>query len=507
MKAVEQERKPRRIWLKIVAGLVVIVLAVGAWVVIERYRAKAGLAKYEKESIAKGEKLTFAELLPPSPEGNKGAEALALCSKLQITANVLPTMRLIAAGKAMVTAKQSEWRFPNDKATYTWQSVVSELKANEAPLQELRVMVRSPVLRSSVQYNGANTLWPHLAPYKRGAQWLSASAMYNIRAGNLEAAVHDIEAVLLLARVLEEEPFLISQLVRVAMVNIALNACWAFLQADHRSDEVLSRLQDILSQQQMTASMIRGLKGERVFGRDAVAATRASSEDVGEALSGFAGSSDESSPALIDKLPYHSGIRDAIQSAIIVPMWRFAWSYEDQRHIMEEVDRVIGALKKAEVEHSAAPLKKTDQLFEEKMRPGGDYQSWRYWATRTFAGGIANTGLRAIRDETHVQLAITATAMKRYRIRHGKYPQTLDELVPELLPKRPVDWMDGQKLRYRVEGDSFVLWSIGKNGVDEGGTPDQSEPYSFYDGPDMVWPRAAAAAEVEQYYERMNGKR
>ena len=70
-------------------------------------------------------------------------------------------------------------------------------------------------------------------------------------------------------------------------------------------------------------------------------------------------------------------------------------------------------------------------------------------ATDLFVGAIANGPLRALRFHAQNELTITATALKRYHARHGKYPPNLDELVPEFLATPPVDWMDGQKLRYR----------------------------------------------------------
>ena len=77
---------------------------------------------------------------------------------------------------------------------------------------------------------------------------------------------------------------------------------------------------------------------------------------------------------------------------------------------------------------------------------------------------------RAAETEARRRLIITAIALERYRGRHGSYPGTLQVLVPELLPKPPLDFMDGKPLRYRVTGDGhFVLYSVGLDCVDNGG--------------------------------------
>jgi len=119
---------------------------------------------------------------------------------------------------------------------------------------------------------------------------------------------------------------------------------------------------------------------------------------------------------------------------------------------------------------------------------------------------ITKGPLRAGRYQTQCEMTIAAIALKRYQLRHGKYPKSLDELVPEFLREVPVDWMDGQKLRYRPEGDTFVLWSVGEDGKDDGGTPDQTDPYSFWEGKDLVWPQAASEAEVSAYNTKVSGK-
>lgn len=67
--------------------------------------------------------------------------------------------------------------------------------------------------------------------------------------------------------------------------------------------------------------------------------------------------------------------------------------------------------------------------------------------------------------------AIIAIALELYRREHGKLPTTLGELTPRYLPRVPADPFDGQPLRYRLIGSRAVVYSIGTDGVDDGGTP------------------------------------
>ena len=64
---------------------------------------------------------------------------------------------------------------------------------------------------------------------------------------------------------------------------------------------------------------------------------------------------------------------------------------------------------------------------------------------------------------------------------------TLDALVPDFLPAVPIDPWSGKPLRY--DPATGTVWSLGPNGVDEGGT---AVPYDVTDPPDLAIRPAAA---------------
>jgi hypothetical protein len=63
----------------------------------------------------------------------------------------------------------------------------------------------------------------------------------------------------------------------------------------------------------------------------------------------------------------------------------------------------------------------------------------------------------------------SAIAIERYRRVHGEAPEKLDQLVPEFLDQPPVDPFDGAPLRYRVDAGGYKVYSIGPDGIDQGG--------------------------------------
>jgi hypothetical protein len=74
------------------------------------------------------------------------------------------------------------------------------------------------------------------------------------------------------------------------------------------------------------------------------------------------------------------------------------------------------------------------------------------------------------RNEATMRLLIADLALQAYRLEQGQYPERLDSLVPDLMRSVPVDPFDGQPLRYRLEeGNEYVLYCVGLDGVDHGG--------------------------------------
>lgn len=74
-------------------------------------------------------------------------------------------------------------------------------------------------------------------------------------------------------------------------------------------------------------------------------------------------------------------------------------------------------------------------------------------------------------NETGVEALIASLALESHRTMHGIYPATLEDIDPSLIDTAPRDpFTDDQPLQYRREGDTYVLYSVGPDGEDDGGT-------------------------------------
>jgi hypothetical protein len=92
-----------------------------------------------------------------------------------------------------------------------------------------------------------------------------------------------------------------------------------------------------------------------------------------------------------------------------------------------------------------------------------------YWIERTRYSQKARSQLAA-KTLALVRSAAAAVAIERFRRAHGTLPPALEDLVPSALASVPVDPYSGLPLRYRASGEAYAIYSVGENGVDDGGT-------------------------------------
>ena len=124
---------------------------------------------------------------------------------------------------------------------------------------------------------------------------------------------------------------------------------------------------------------------------------------------------------------------------------------------------------------------------------------------------LGNSFKKVMNAECSQRMTVTAIALKRFQLKHGNLPEKLADLSPEFLVSVPVDVVDGQPLHYRKNTDgTFVLYSVGENGVDDGGDSSSEKAATSsnfnWQNPralDWVWPQPATDAEIQYFYQHL----
>jgi hypothetical protein len=67
------------------------------------------------------------------------------------------------------------------------------------------------------------------------------------------------------------------------------------------------------------------------------------------------------------------------------------------------------------------------------------------------------------------RVARVGLALVSFRLKNGRLPETLSELVPTHIESIPADPMDAKPLRYRKTEKEALVYSVGADGIDNGG--------------------------------------
>jgi ABC-type Na+ efflux pump permease subunit len=83
--------------------------------------------------------------------------------------------------------------------------------------------------------------------------------------------------------------------------------------------------------------------------------------------------------------------------------------------------------------------------------------------------------------QTAANQAVIACALERYRLAHGAFPETLEQLLPDWLGSIPRDISRGRPMFYhREDKDNYALRGAGQNGIiDQGKVPSDDWLWSF----------------------------
>ncbi|MGB0578552.1 MAG: hypothetical protein ACPGVU_02520 [Limisphaerales bacterium] len=184
-----------------------------------------------------------------------------------------------------------------------------------------------------------------------------------------------------------------------------------------------------------------------------------------------------------------------------VPMWYLVWREQDYSLNLDSWTAGINHLKSTkEVGWLAVKNRSAaNRLPYEPVQFQGPKETWwngfRYlFSSKALPWEESEGGSRMATVVAQQRLIQVAIAIRRHGLRHGKPPEKLDSLVPEFLTDVPLDPMDLRPLRYQLKNDAWLLYSIGVNGIDDGGdrTPSGSgSRWSTSDRKDIAWPQPA----------------
>jgi hypothetical protein len=135
------------------------------------------------------------------------------------------------------------------------------------------------------------------------------------------------------------------------------------------------------------------------------------------------------------------------------------------RHLLAQLSRI---------DASREPIAAIDARDQASVRESAAWRSRFAQAVAAWLNVRLGVGEELLtsgrhRREAEIRLLMADLAVRLYQREHERLPQTLSDLVPSYLPSVPIDPYSGQPLIYRPEDGSFLLYSVGQDGSDDGG--------------------------------------
>jgi hypothetical protein len=311
------------------------------------------------------------------------------------------------------------------------------------------------------------TMMPSLGPARALAKATCIAAHYEHALGNDAAALESVRDVLGMGRhVGAPEKFLIGWLVRVGIDALAVNTLEEITphlrMADAGDDgntagppvtrdDVLMLIRELLDVTPLAEGWKGAMQGERMGELDTVRWVLGARNGMG-VLSGLPAAAPVSSTAAAVEL-------GAV--FIIAPAWKL--------DALRLVKRCEGYARAAAFENWPAAQRSASSDQWDVTQHGAARVARFFSCTlmSSFDGALQQLYMVM----TMRRFAATALAIRLYELDHGQRPLALAELVPAYLPAVPRDPFDPNDglLPYLPTAPSPLLYSVGPNGIDEGG--------------------------------------
>jgi hypothetical protein len=417
-------------------------------------------------------------------------------------------MHCVEPGKALVAWKQPQYWDSRD-AINDWASLAKRLERAQPQLDQLPALLREQRLGVQPDYGQVPfAFMPHLSRFRGMAQMLAAAVLLDLRAGRHESANDRLLALFELDLWLRRERLTPGQSVRLMVFTVAQTTLWEALQAPGWSEASLAQLQTACESPRFWEDCVASFETDRAMGNDLYRRLRTGESD----LRGFWGPLPPSNFAgaigLTALEQMLEGITDASaggMQALLIALWKTGWCYQDQVFYNRSRQDLIDSFRQLTSRQVTVAQARARLAGSSFYRQRADlYSRATHLVSGYFLPWPEHLLDRCAEAETRRNLAVTALALARYRLRHKKLPASLSELVPTFLAAIPLDCFDGQPIRYRLESaDSFLLYSVGLDAADDGGgrqttSSPPRDARAWYGSKDIVWPEPVDSARSPQ---------
>jgi hypothetical protein len=385
--------------------LLIFGLGLSAW--FRAWRASAAkLLKTEMDRIReRGEPVWFSDLAPPEINPNEDAAPLFLASIRNLHPLPPSFTELVA---------------PQPPAPRTLPGQYDEfetvLSQNRSALELLGRAVRRPHFRLPIDYRSKQPFTITLEPVQKSREItfvLLADVLQSIGSGNNDRAVQAVLDCFGLSEMLRNEPFLITQLVRIAIADQAISSLQTLVAYVALSPEQFAAIDEMLALSESRLRLAHSVRCER-----ALLLSGMESLDNDQAVFGIPGASAAHMFAFSRLSPFRM---------------------REQAHVLRLMSEFAAAVDLTGPEGAEA-MKALNESHQATV----------------VSGLLLNIQLpareAAIRHRQRIMNARIGMRVQRLQLESGRYPHSLDEAIDGRLAEIPPDLFTGAPLTYSMQG-------------------------------------------------------
>lgn len=273
------------------------------------------------------------------------------------------------------------------------------------------------------QLNPLDTQYSHLRGLRTSAKLKMLQVVRYSMTGNVASLVPDLQVIALHGRLLDDEPSIISSLVHVAVDALMIDTLQQVMAQLSLGEGQLHAIESSLAFHDVEDRLAWGLLGER-----------ATMIGAAQWLRSPNGERQARAPGLRGWLLHDEATAIRLWGSVVA-----SGRGTDRLRVNQAIDAQVQSLPR------------------------------RYLITRTLVHPFVRSVQLDLKATGVLRSAMVALAVERYRLDKGRFPARLEELVPQYMPALLTDPFDDKPLRYQVTDDAVIIYSIGEDGVDDGG--------------------------------------
>lgn len=454
----------------IMAILVILKLSIVLHTSYSHYR----LITYRDQLELSGEMLDIDSHLPPESEveNNGATAALEAAEHIAKLAKDHPQNgfrygNALPGRGAVLHERHAAVRRGED---LSWEEATAMLAPFRPHLKSLREATRQPVFGVNLDYEeGLGMDLSFASKLLKANQYLAMETLLLLREKDVAGAINNIQAGLRLAQAVQEQPNILCLLGSQAILTTAQVSTWEVIHSKAATKADLQRLQALWNEVTPNEYFAESLRMERAF-----------------ILKQFA------KPKSVYPL---SKEKNKTIFLIKFGIWHTHFRDGDERQCLEDFQNILDAYE----EEGEYPLWKDIRPYAIQSHERLQKAGLPLMLSKIFNSNLKGCVEKAALTEVITNMTATAIALRLYQLDHnGELPPNLDSLSKNYLEQVPLDPINGEALHYQNEGTDFLLYSVGLNDRDDGGSiaPATDKPArNFTDCMDIVWPRVAEPEE------------